>query len=73
MTKVYPIPDWLYDVLKWLGLVLLPALATLYGIIAPTWGLPYADQIVTTINAVGVFIGTIIGISHITAKEVPDA
>ena len=73
MTKVYPIPDWLYDVLKWLGLIALPALAVFYSVIAPAWNLPYADQVVLTLNALGVLIGTLIGASHLTAKEVPDA
>ena len=70
MDKQYILPSEWYDVLKWVGLVLLPACATLYGIIAQVWGLPYGEQVVTTINAIGVFIGTLIGISHITAKEV---
>jgi hypothetical protein len=53
-----------YDVLKWIALLLLPALATFYGIVGKTWGLPYVEQIVVTINALGVFIGAIIGISN---------
>ena len=53
-----------YDILKWIALLLLPALATFYGIVGKTWGLPYVEQIVVTINALGVFIGAIIGISN---------
>lgn len=65
----YFLPDKLYDLLKWVGLVACPALAVFYATIAPAWGLPYPDQIVLTINAVGVLIGVLIGASQLTAKE----
>lgn len=64
----YWLPSWLYDVLKWMGLVLCPAVAVFYATIAPAWGLPYPDQIVLTINAVGVLIGVLIGASQLTAR-----
>lgn len=66
----YPMPSELYDILKWVGLVCCPAAAVLYGTIAPTWGWPNPDGVVLTINAVGVFIGTLIGASQLAAKEV---
>lgn len=69
----YFLPDWAYQLGKWLGLIALPALAVFYSVVAPAWGLPYADQVVLTLNALGVLIGTLIGASHITAKEVEDA
>lgn len=69
MTK-YPMPSWLYDVLKWVGLICLPALAVFYQTIAPAWNLPYPDQIVLTLNACGVLIGTLIGASHVLAERV---
>lgn len=69
----YFLPNGVYDVLKWLGLIALPALAVFYSVVAPAWGLPYADQVVLTLNALGVLIGTLIGASHITAKEAEDA
>lgn len=52
-----------YDVLKWLALIALPALAVLYSVLAGVWGWPYASEVSTTINAVIAFIGTLIGIS----------
>lgn len=70
MEKKYLLPNGAYDILKWLGLIALPALAVFYSVIAPAWGLPYADQVVLTLNALGVLIGTLIGASHLTAKEV---
>lgn len=52
-----------YDVLKWVSQILLPALATLYFALANIWGLPYAEEIVGTIAAVDAFLGVILGIS----------
>lgn len=60
-----------YDVLKWIALVVLPALATLYSTIALIWGLPYGEAIAGTITAIDVFLGAILGISSIKyAKQV---
>lgn len=57
-----------YDALKWIALILLPALATLYGALAPTWGWPYAEQIVYTITAIDTFLGALLGISNLQYK-----
>lgn len=52
-----------YDALKWIALILLPALSTLYFALAGIWGLPYAEQIVGTIVALDTFLGAILHIS----------
>ena len=65
----YFLPNGLYDVLKWLGLIACPALAVFYGVVAPLWGWPCPEQVVTTINAIGVLIGALIGASAITATD----
>lgn len=52
-----------YDVLKWLALIVLPACAVLYSALSALWGFPYAHQVSETINAVVVFIGALIGVS----------
>lgn len=52
-----------YDILKWVSILLMPALATLIGVVGKVWGMPNVDAWVTTINAVGIFIGAIIGVS----------
>ena len=52
-----------YDVLKFVAQILLPALGTLYFALASIWGLPYGEQIVGTITAVDTFLGAILGIS----------
>ena len=53
----------LYDVLKWLVIIVLPAAATLYAALAPVWVWPYADEVVTTITAVDTFLGAVLCIS----------
>lgn len=63
------LPDKLYNVLKWICLIALPALAVLYFTLAKIWGLPYGAEITATINAIAVFIGALIGISQITISK----
>lgn len=64
----YPIPDKIYQVLKWVALILLPALAILIGTVGPSWGIQNVDTIVTTVNAIALFIGTCIGASQIARR-----
>ena len=52
-----------YDVLKWIAQILLPAAGTLYFALAQIWGFPYAEQIVGTITAIDAFLGVLLGIS----------
>ena len=52
-----------YDVLKWIAMVFLPALATLYFALAGIWGFPYGEEVVGTITAVDTFLGVLLGIS----------
>ena len=55
--------DKLYDVLKWIAMILLPAMGTLYFALAGIWGFPYAEQVVGTVTAVDTFLGVLLGIS----------
>lgn len=57
------LPNKVYDVLKWIAQLLLPAAATLYFALSGIWGFPYGEQIVGTITAVDTFLGVILGIS----------
>lgn len=66
------VPKWLipgrvYDVLKWAGLLVLPACAWLCGTVGPAWGWENVDAVVLTFNATGTAIGAIIGASAISA------
>lgn len=54
-----------YDVMKWIAMVCLPAIGTLYFALAGIWGFPYGEQIVGTIMAIDTFLGALLGISSI--------
>jgi hypothetical protein len=58
-----------YDVLKFIAQILLPAVGTLYFALARIWDLPYAEQIVGTITAVDAFLGALLGISSIQYRK----
>ena len=53
----------LYDVLKFIALIVLPALGGLYFGLAQLWRLPLSEEIVGTITLVDTFLGTLLGIS----------
>ena len=57
-----------YDILKWLAMFFLPALATLVKVVFSIWGIPYGEQISATIVALNTFLGAILGISNATYK-----
>ena len=59
----------IYDVLKWIAMVVLPAIGTLYFALAGIWGFPYAEQIGGTITAVVTFLGVVLGISSAQYKK----
>ena len=52
-----------YDILKWVALIVLPAIATLYNALANIWGFHYGNEIVCTITAIDTFLGALIGVS----------
>lgn len=64
------IPDWLYELLKWLCVIFLPALSTAYSALAGIWGLPYAEQIPATITVISLFFGAIIGVSSVAYNRI---
>lgn len=53
----------IYDVLKIIAQIVLPALATLYVTIAGIWGLPFPEEISGTIMAIDTFLGAVLMIS----------
>ena len=53
----------LYDVLKYVATIGLPATGTLYFALSSIWGFTYGEQVVGTITALSTFIGVLIGIS----------
>ena len=42
--------DKVYDLLKYLGMIGLPAIAVAYQSLAQVWSLPYSEQIPSTIS-----------------------
>lgn len=53
----------LYDILAFVGRIVLPALATLYGSLASIWGLPFSKEIPETIMAIDLCLNVILGIA----------
>lgn len=59
-----------FDVLRLIGELILPALATLYAALGTIWGWPYIEAIVGTIAAVTAFIGAIVnGLRRVYNKK----
>lgn len=54
-----------YDVLKFVAQVFLPALGTLYLGLSKIWGFPYGEEVVGTITTVDLFLGAVLGISSV--------
>lgn len=52
-----------YEFLKWLVIMFLPAAGTLYFAFAGMWGLPYGEAVVGTISALTACLGVILGIN----------
>lgn len=52
-----------YDILKYIAMIVLPAIGTLYFALASIWHLPYGEEVVGTITAVDAFLGALLGIS----------
>ena len=58
-----------YDILKFIAMVILPAIGTLYFGLARIWNLPYSEEIVGTITIIDTFLGTILGINSSQYKK----
>lgn len=67
----YIIPSEVYEVMKWAGLIAFPAAAVFVSTVGQAWGMDasLSNAIVTTLNAIGVLIGALIGVSQATAKQ----
>ena len=52
-----------YDILKWIALVALPALTTFYGVVGATCGIPHTQEVLTIAVAFDAMLGTLLGIS----------
>ena len=57
------LPDKLYDILKWITMIVIPALATAYVGLASVWGWPFADEVAKTAAVICTLLGALLGIS----------
>lgn len=53
----------IYDVLKWIVVIVIPALTTAYVGLAGVWGFPYAEEVAKTSAVVCTLLGAMLGIS----------
>lgn len=59
------LPDRAYDVLKWVGLIVCPAVATFVLTVGQTWGMPHVSEVAATVTAVGTLVGALVGVSQL--------
>ena len=58
-----------YDVLKWIALVFLPAFIVLVGVILNSLNIANANIIITILTAIDTFLGSTLGISNINYNK----
>ena len=63
-----------YDVLKWVVMIVIPALTTAYVGLSGVWGWPYAEEVAKTSAVVCTLLGALLGIStaEYRRSEPPD-
>ena len=61
--------DKVYNILKWMALVVLPGLGSLYAALAQMWGWPYVEEVPGTLQAFCFFLGALIGVSTATYNK----
>lgn len=59
----------LYEWLKYLAQIVLPAVGTLYFTLAGIWGLGAGEEVVGTIMAIDLFLGVLLGISQMNYNK----
>ena len=57
-----------FEILKWVALIVIPALATFIGVVGKAINWEYTDITVIIITAIGTFLGTVLGVSNRTFK-----
>lgn len=58
-----------YDIIKWVVMIVLPALSALYVGLGGIWCWPYIEQVAGTISCITVFLGALLGISSASYKK----
>lgn len=62
----------IYDALKWIALICLPALVVAVPELFDTWGWAYGDQIAKTLQIIAVLIGSLLGASNVAYNAEQD-
>ena len=65
----FEMSDKVYDILKWVVMIVLPAWSALYASLARVWGWGNVEQITVTLSAIQLFLGSLIGISKKKKKK----
>lgn len=65
----YLLPNEIYDLIKFIVTVIMPAASVAYVGLAGIWGWPYADEVSRTIAVAYTFLCAVMGISSYTARE----
>ncbi len=58
-----------YDILKWVAIIVIPALAVLVGQVGNAFNWEFTKVTVEVINALALFLGTILGVSNYNYKK----
>ena len=53
----------MYDILKWVTMICIPALTTAYVGLSAVWGWPYATEVAKTSAVICTLLGALLGIS----------
>ena len=61
----------IYNILKWITLILLPAVGTLYFALSVIWNFPYASHVIGTLAAIDTFLGSLLMIKTSSLDNKP--
>lgn len=68
--------DNVYDILKWLAIIGLPAFKVAIEPLFNIWGIPYGKEIADTLNIIAVLLGSLLATStiqyHVENKALKD-
>lgn len=64
----YLLPEKVYKIGKWAGLIAIPAIATFIGTVGTALGWDGTSVCVIIVNAVATLVGALLGVSQATAK-----
>lgn len=61
-----------YDILKWIVIIVLPAMITFYGVLGATLHIPHTQEVLTIASAFVTMLGTIIGVSTVKYNKISE-